>query len=108
MMTQRQKSLLDFIKAYIAEHGYGPSFEEMRKATGTSSKSGIDRLVKALEKRGFISRIKYHARCVRIVERESEVERARREGYAAGCRDTLNEIMRPVRETEAPKFGGLQ
>lgn len=55
-MTKRQKQLLDFIAAYIGEHGICPSYDEMRDALGLKSKSNINRIVVALIDRGYLVR----------------------------------------------------
>lgn len=53
-LTPRQKSLLDFLRAYIEENGYSPSYDEMKAGIGLASKSGINRLMVALHERGHI------------------------------------------------------
>ncbi len=53
-ITPRQKILLDFIRAYIATHGYSPSFDEMQKGIGLQSKSPVHALVHGLHERGRI------------------------------------------------------
>lgn len=55
-LTRKQRDLLIFIQQYIDLHGIAPSFEEMRKGLGRASKSGIHRLIVALERRGWIDR----------------------------------------------------
>lgn len=65
-MTTRQLELLDFIKAYIAEHRTPPSYEEMMNAMGLKSKSGIHRIVKALVERGEIVQLRGRARSIEI------------------------------------------
>lgn len=69
-LTAKQWELLDFIRAYQAENNISPSFDEMKDAVGLVSKSGVFRLVTALEERGHIMRIPNRARC--IVLREAE------------------------------------
>lgn len=65
-LTPKQRELLDFIKSYIDANGVGPSFEEMRKHLGQTSKSGIHRLLAGLEERGLIKRLAYRARAIEI------------------------------------------
>lgn len=67
MLTPRQKELLDYIRAYIDELGYSPSFDEMKAAVGLKSKSGIHRLLAALEERGFIRKLPHRARAIELV-----------------------------------------
>ena len=56
MLTKKQNELLLFISQQIAKDGVSPSFDEMKDALGLKSKSGVHRLVTALEERGFIRR----------------------------------------------------
>jgi len=68
MLTRKQKQLLDYINQQILEtEGVSPSFEEMRTFMNLKSKSGIHRLVTALEARGFIRRIPNCARAIEIL-----------------------------------------
>ena len=66
MLTQRQHQLLQYIQAYLSEHGVPPSFEEMRDALKLKSKSGIHRLITGLEERGYIRRLPYRARALEL------------------------------------------
>ncbi len=68
MLTQKQKDLLMFIHQRISEKGVSPSFEEMKEALNLKSKSGIHRLITALEERGFIKRLAHRARALEIVK----------------------------------------
>lgn len=68
MLTRKQRELLDYISCFIAVEGYGPSFEEMKQALGLKSKSGIHRLVRALEDRGFIATKPNHARAIWVCD----------------------------------------
>ena len=54
MLTRKQHELLTFINRHLRETGFSPSFEEMKLALNLKSKSGIHRLITALEERGFI------------------------------------------------------
>lgn len=64
MLTGRQKELLDFIRDRVATDGVSPSFEEMKEHLGLKSKSGVHRLVTALEERGMVSRLRGRARAL--------------------------------------------
>lgn len=66
-LTARQGQLLDFLKAYHAEHDRMPSFDEMLVGVGLASKSGIHRLLCGLEERGFIRRMRDRARAIEIL-----------------------------------------
>lgn len=67
MLTKKQVELLDFIHTRMARDGVPPSFDEMKEALDLRSKSGIHRLVTALEERGFIRRLPHRARALEIV-----------------------------------------
>jgi len=67
MLTRKQRDLLDFIHKRVQRDGVPPSFDEMRDALDLRSKSGIHRLITALEERGFIRRLAHRARAIEIV-----------------------------------------
>ncbi len=67
MLTRKQHELLLFIHRHLGEHGVSPSFDEMKDALGLKSKSGIHRLITALEERGFIRRLAHRARAVEVL-----------------------------------------
>jgi len=67
MLTRKQHQLLIFIHQHLGEHGVSPSFDEMKTALGLRSKSGIHRLITALDERGFIRRLAHRARAVEIL-----------------------------------------
>ncbi len=68
MLTRKQLDLLDFINKRMARDGVPPSFDEMKDALDLRSKSGIHRLITALEERGFIRRLAHRARAIEIVK----------------------------------------
>lgn len=67
MLTRKQIQLLEFIQKRVARDGVPPSFDEMKVALDLRSKSGIHRLVTALEERGFIRRLPHRARALEII-----------------------------------------
>ena len=67
MLTVKQHELLTFINARLAEGGVSPSFDEMREALDLKSKSGVHRLISALEERGFIRRLPNRARALEVL-----------------------------------------
>ncbi len=67
VLTRKQHELLIYIDRYLRETGYSPSFEEMKAALNLRSKSGIHRLISALEERGFLHRKHHRARALEIV-----------------------------------------
>jgi repressor LexA len=68
MLTAKQHELLLFIDSRLKEGGISPSFDEMRKALELKSKSGVHRLISALEERGFIRRLPNRARALEVVK----------------------------------------
>ena len=68
MLTKKQHELLAFIQKRIEETGVSPSFDEMKDALDLASKSGIHRLITALEERGFIRRLPNRARALEVIK----------------------------------------
>ena len=68
MLTAKQRDLLIFIDRRLKESGISPSFDEMREALDLKSKSGVHRLISALEERGFIRRLPNRARALEVVK----------------------------------------
>jgi len=68
MLTAKQHELLLFIQRKLEESGISPSFEEMKEALDLRSKSGVHRLISALEERGFIRRLPNRARALEVVK----------------------------------------
>lgn len=68
MLTSKQKELLLFIHERIKADGVSPSFDEMKEALNLASKSGIHRLIVALEERGFIRRLPNRARALEVLK----------------------------------------
>ena len=68
MLTKKQKNLLVFINKKIRSSGISPSYEEMKNSLNLKSKSGIHRLISALEERGFIRRLPHKARALEVLK----------------------------------------
>jgi repressor LexA len=68
MLTKKQKNLLLYINKKIRSTGVSPSYEEMKNSLNLKSKSGIHRLISALEERGFIKRLAHKARALEVVK----------------------------------------
>jgi len=68
MLTIKQRELLMFIHERIKETGVSPSFDEMKEALDLASKSGIHRLITALEERGFLRRLAHRARALEVIK----------------------------------------
>jgi repressor LexA len=67
MLTRKQHELLTFIDKHLRNTGFSPSFEEMKEALNLKSKSGIHRLITALEERGFLKRRAHRARALEVL-----------------------------------------
>ncbi|MGA1808271.1 MULTISPECIES: transcriptional repressor LexA [Sphingobium] len=76
MLTPKQQELLSFIQTRLEEGGVSPSFEEMKDALDLRSKSGIHRLINALEERGFIRRLPNRARALEVLKLPDAMHRA--------------------------------
>ena len=83
MLTKKQHELLLFIDKRLSEDGVSPSFDEMKEALGLASKSGVHRLVSALEERGFIRRLAHRARALEVLKMPESAQRAARAAAAS-------------------------
>ena len=73
MLTRKQHELIRFIQVKLEETGISPSFEEMKEALDLKSKSGVHRLISALEERGFIRRLPNRARALEVLRQPDNV-----------------------------------
>jgi repressor LexA len=93
MLTAKQRELLLFIDERLKESGVSPSFDEMREALELKSKSGVHRLISALEERGFIRRLANRARALEVLKlpetRPSASVTQIRPAVAAAANDTM-------------------
>ena len=98
MLTRKQHELLMFIHERIQETGVSPSFDEMKEALDLASKSGIHRLITALEERGFIRRLAHRARALEVTKlpEQATAGRAARPGWVS--KPDVIEGGAPVRE----------
>lgn len=92
MLTAKQRELLKFITVRLEQDGVSPSFEEMKEALDLRSKSGVHRLISALEERGFIRRLPNRARALEVVRQP--------EDFVATPRPRANDNVAPVRQPE--------
>src|ERR1700735_4462814 len=67
MLTKKQYELLLYIDRHLKQTGFSPSFEEMKEALSLKSKSGIHRLISALEERGYLGRRHHRARALEVL-----------------------------------------
>jgi repressor LexA len=89
MLTRKQHELLVYIDRHLKQTGFSPSFEEMKEALQLKSKSGIHRLISALEERGFIGRRHHRARALEVLRLPE---------------DTTTRTAEPVAEAAVPNF----
>jgi len=82
MLTAKQRELLQFITVRLEESGISPSFEEMKEALDLKSKSGVHRLISALEERGFIRRLANRARALEVIRQPEDSVAAPRSATA--------------------------
>jgi len=77
MLTAKQHELIRFIQQRLEETGISPSFEEMKEALDLKSKSGVHRLISALEERGFLRRLPNRARALEVIRQPEDATPAR-------------------------------
>ena len=94
MLTRKQHELIRFIQVRLEETGVSPSFEEMKEALDLKSKSGVHRLISALEERGFIRRLPNRARALDVVKMPER-------GDAPRAVTTSNVVSMPERAAPA-------
>lgn len=88
MLTAKQHELLRFIQRKLEDTGISPSFEEMKDALDLKSKSGVHRLISALEERGFLRRLPNRARALEVLRQPEDV--------TAGSRKSANDAVSRV------------
>jgi repressor LexA len=98
MLTAKQHELLLYIQRKLEETGISPSFEEMKDALDLKSKSGVHRLISALEERGFIRRLPNRARALEVLRQPENVTTT---GRPAPANDTVV-ALNPPRARPAP------
>lgn len=100
MLTAKQKELLLFIHTRVQDSGVPPSFDEMKEALDLRSKSGIHRLITALEERGFIRRLPHRARALEIIKLPDAMSEGGSRKSASG--NVEAPAVRPVPQELAP------
>src|SRR6185503_3516863 len=90
MLTAKQHELLRFIQRKLEETGISPSFEEMKDALDLRSKSGVHRLISALEERGFLRRLPNRARALEVLRQPENVA-----AKPAAANDTVVNLTPP-------------
>ena len=98
MLTRKQHELIRFIQTRLEESGVSPSFEEMKDALDLKSKSGVHRLISALEERGFIRRLPNRARALEVIRQPEDVSIK----ASARSADNVVTLRRPEPARAAP------
>lgn len=98
MLTRKQHELIRFIQVRLEETGVSPSFEEMKEALDLKSKSGVHRLISALEERGFIRRLPNRARALEVLKQPEDVSNK----APAKVADNVVTLKRPETVRSAP------
>ncbi|MBC7160045.1 MAG: transcriptional repressor LexA [Porphyrobacter sp.] len=107
MLTAKQHELLLFVQRRLEETGISPSFEEMKEALDLKSKSGVHRLISALEERGFIRRLPNRARALEVV-RPPENQRSDSRGPVAQAVRPPRAVPQPANDVvEIPLHGRI-
>ena len=101
MLTRKQHELIRFIQTRLEESGVSPSFEEMKEALDLKSKSGVHRLISALEERGFIRRLPNRARALEVLKQPEDVT-SRAPVRAANTNNAAAAVIRPLEVRPAP------
>jgi len=73
MLTKKQKELLEYVNSFINANKMSPSYDEIREAMNLKSKSGIHRIVSALEERGFIRKLANRARAIEVLKNPDKI-----------------------------------
>jgi len=95
MLTAKQHELIRFIQQRLEETGISPSFEEMKEALDLKSKSGVHRLISALEERGFIRRLPNRARALEVIKNPEDATPQPRVAPAAAQVAAANDSVVP-------------
>ena len=93
MLTAKQHELVRFIQQKLEQTGISPSFEEMKEALDLKSKSGVHRLISALEERGFIRRLPNRARALEVLKGPEDAVAAPRGGRPANDAGAMGRAM---------------
>ncbi|KUO49689.1 MAG: LexA family transcriptional regulator [Sphingomonadales bacterium BRH_c3] len=96
MLTAKQHELIRFIQQRLEETGISPSFEEMKEALDLKSKSGVHRLISALEERGFIRRLANRARALEVIRMPEDAVPSSKHAVPANDAIPMARAARPV------------
>ena len=109
MLTKKQKNLLLFINKKLRASGISPSYEEMKDSLNLKSKSGIHRLISALEERGFIRRLPHKARALEVIKlpETASANDIYNSFSPSIIRGGLDTETKNINETEIPVLGSI-
>ena len=100
MLTRKQHELIRFIQIRLEETGISPSFEEMKEALDLKSKSGVHRLISALEERGFIRRLPNRARALEVLRQPEDITTKASKPVAANSNTASPPLRAPAARPE--------
>lgn len=103
MLTAKQHELIRFIQRRLEETGVSPSFEEMKEALDLKSKSGVHRLISALEERGFIRRLPNRARALEVIRQPEDATPAPRASLRLAAENLAPAAAAPRASAAAPQ-----
>lgn len=108
MLTRKQHELICFINDRLSESGVSPSFEEMKEALDLKSKSGVHRLISALEERQFIRRLPNRARALEVLRMPERVEARKKAASVAASGANVRTLPPPANDVvEIPLHGRI-
>lgn len=108
MLTKKQLDLLEFIHRRVQRDGVPPSFDEMKEALDLRSKSGIHRLITALEERGYIRRLAHRARALEIIRMPEALEKRLGSGFTPRVIDGDRPDQTPANALPVEQAGALE
>ncbi len=100
MLTRKQHELIRFIQVRLEETGISPSFEEMKEALDLKSKSGVHRLISALEERGFIRRLPNRARALEVLRQPEDITQRAARPAPANSNTTAPPLRAPAAQPQ--------
>ena len=104
MLTRKQHELIRFIQTRLEETGVSPSFEEMKEALDLKSKSGVHRLISALEERGFIRRLPNRARALEVLKDPEDITRGLAKSVSARPANDAGSLLASRQPPMRPAF----
>ncbi len=108
MLTRKQHELLVFIDRHLKQTGFSPSFEEMKDALDLKSKSGIHRLISALEERGFLQRRHHRARALEVIRLPDDMQARAAQAESGGERAVAGFAPNVIRGDFSARLPGVR